>query len=138
MPPCSVPEKWASEYRSWTDNTNDPVLSNDIEEEPYRRFTSILGLEDLTHRLFNPCEDPKGYEGLPKAYIQVAGMDPLRDEGLLYGRLLNEEGNVETKVDIYSGFGHMFWTNYPRMEQSKQYFRDTIRGFQWLLQKDEA
>ena len=30
--------------------------------------------------------------GLPASYIQVAGRDPYRDEGLLYAQRLEEEG----------------------------------------------
>ena len=36
---------------------------------------------------------------LPPAYVQVAGLDPLRDEGLLYERLLRENG-VKTKIEM--------------------------------------
>jgi regulator of sirC expression with transglutaminase-like and TPR domain len=32
--------------------------------------------------------------------MQVAGLDPLRDEGLLYARLLCEHG-MKTKLDVY-------------------------------------
>jgi acetyl esterase/lipase len=40
------------------------------------------------------------FGGLPKTFIQVAGLDPLRDEAILYGDLLREAG-VETKVEMY-------------------------------------
>ena len=38
--------------------------------------------------------------GLPPAYLQVNGVDPLRDEGLLYEKLLREAG-VKTKLHVY-------------------------------------
>ena len=38
--------------------------------------------------------------GLPPAFLQVMGNDPLRDEGLLYERLLREAG-VKTKFLKY-------------------------------------
>ena len=34
----------------------------------------------------------KSMRGLPASYIQVAGRDPYRDEGLLYAQRLEEEG----------------------------------------------
>jgi len=37
--------------------------------------------------------------GLPPAYFQIAGLDPLRDEAFLYERLLREAG-VATKVHV--------------------------------------
>jgi acetyl esterase/lipase len=43
------------------------------------------------------------YEKLPPPYIQVAGLDPLRDEALLHARLLRECG-VLTNFDVCVGF----------------------------------
>lgn len=37
------------------------------------------------------------HKGLAPAVIQLCGLDPLRDEGLLYARVLEGEG-VKTKV----------------------------------------
>lgn len=51
----------------------------------------------------NPEVSPalaESFEGLPPAYIQICGLDPLRDEGFLYERLLKEAG-VSTRVDVY-------------------------------------
>ncbi|GJJ12937.1 hypothetical protein Clacol_007184 [Clathrus columnatus] len=50
---------------------------------------------------YNPEFSPllSSFEGLPAAYIQNAGGDPLRDEGFLYGKLLKQAG-VTTKVDV--------------------------------------
>lgn len=39
------------------------------------------------------------HENLPPAYIQICGLDPLRDEALLYERLLREDG-IKTKLDM--------------------------------------
>ena len=37
--------------------------------------------------------------GLPPALIQIAGADPLRDEGLLYEQGLRESG-IATKLEV--------------------------------------
>lgn len=51
---------------------------------------------------FNPEFSPLLYpshQGLPPAYLQICGGDILRDEGLLYERLLRE-AEVKTKLDM--------------------------------------
>lgn len=70
---------------------------------------------------------------LAKAFFQVAGMDPLRDQSLIYERALREEWLVDTRLVVYSGYGHMFWTNWPEMDESKKYWRDMVDGMRWLL-----
>ncbi len=71
---------------------------------------------------------------LAKAFFQVGGMDPLKDHSLVYDRALREEWGVETRLVVYSGYGgHMFWTNWPEMEESKIYWSDMIDGMRWLL-----
>jgi acetyl esterase/lipase len=39
-------------------------------------------------------------------------MDILRDEDLIYEQLLAENG-VETKLDLYPGMPHIFWSTFP-------------------------
>jgi acetyl esterase/lipase len=60
-------------------------------------------------------------------------MDPLRDQSLIYDRALREEWGVETRLVVYAGYGHMFWTNWPEMEESKRFWTDMVEGMRWLL-----
>jgi len=87
---------------------------------------------DLDSWLFEPFIHPAGHGGLAKAYFQVGGIDPLRDETLLYERVLRKSG-VETKLDLYAGYGHMFHANYPAMERSREFWGDMLEGMRWLL-----
>lgn len=70
---------------------------------------------------------------LPKAYMQVCGLDVLRDEGLLYEKLMREAG-VPTKLDIYPGCPHGFWLFCKDFEAAKKQRRDLHEGLKWLLQ----
>jgi len=132
MPPISVPEKYKPEFISFRENINDPVLQLSPGDDPYAGLHKILKM-DILSPLFNPSVSPNGHEGLPRTFFQIAGMDPLRDEGLVYERVLREESGVETRLNLYPGYGHMFWTNYPRMEKSNEFVKDTLEGMRWLF-----
>jgi len=131
MPPISVPEKYKAEFISLRENTNDPVLKLSPGDDPYEDLQKILKM-DMTSPLFNPTANPNGHQCLPRTFFQVCGMDPLRDEGLIYEKVLHDAG-VETNLKLYPGFGHMFWTNYPRLEKSSEFVKDTLEGVRWLL-----
>ena len=130
LAPDVVPEKWASSYSSRTESRSDPVLQ--LRGEDHARFMDALK-PDTVSPLFSPLLHPK-LSNLPPAYFQLGGLDPLRDEALLYERVLREENGVPTRLEVYEGFGHMFWTNWPEMERSKEFVRDTLEGVRWLLQ----
>jgi len=89
---------------------------------------------DPKSQLWDPFNHPDGHKGASKAFFQVGGLDPLRDEAVLYDRVLREAG-VLTRFDMYAGYGHMFWTNYPELEESTKFVGDTMRGVRWLLEK---
>lgn len=76
-----------------------------------------------------------------RVYFQICGCDMSRDDGLIYERVLREECGVETRVDIYEGFGHVFWGmggKYPEMEMSVMRERDSVDGVGWLIGVDRG
>ena len=130
--PGAVPEKWRDEYRSRVEAHSDPILTSSTPESR-SRFLSVLGNPDPASPLFSPLLNPD-LTGLPPAFFQLAGLDPLRDEGLLYERVLREECGGKTSLKVYDGFGHMFWTNWPGLQRSKEFVSDTLEGVKWLLE----
>lgn len=85
---------------------------------------------------FSPLFSPLLHENLgrlPTAFFQLCGLDPLKDEGVLYEKLLRKDHGTMTKLEIYDGFGHVFWTNWPLMNRSMEFVNDTLAGVQWLL-----
>lgn len=104
----AVPEKWQSEYRSRSESSNDPVLK--LSSDGGGTLMETLK-PDVKSPSFSPLLHPN-LKDLPPAFFQLGGLDPLRDEGLLYERVLREENNTATKLNVYDGFGHMFWTNW--------------------------
>ena len=65
-------------------------------------------------------------------------MDISRDDGLIYERVLREEGGSETRMDIYAGLPHSFWSLFPKMEASKRREEDSVRAVGWLLGREEG
>lgn len=67
-----------------------------------------------------------------KAFFQICGWDPRRDEAILYSELLQKD-HVESRVEVYSGLPHGFWTTCPDLEESVAAQTDTVDGVRWLL-----
>ncbi|TVY59632.1 AB hydrolase superfamily protein B1A11.02 [Lachnellula suecica] len=93
---------------------------------------NLIGLNgNVSSSLFVPFrygKEERGHRDLPPAYFQVCGLDPLRDEALIYERVLREEAGVRTRLDVYRGLGHYFWTNFPGLEMSKTFVEETVIG----------
>lgn len=85
-----------------------------------------------------PFNHQAGHRGIPPTYIQVCGLDVLRDENLINERVLREEYSIPTRLDFYPGLAHHFWQFFPQLtKQVKEKLEDTINGFQWLLNVDQ-
>jgi acetyl esterase/lipase len=146
LPPELVPDKYRESYRSAWSNTNDPVLPQ-LAKEPFDRKSPSFLLDVVGADVYSPLFSPFAKEWyadrvlggpFPKTLFQVAGLDPLRDEAFIYEKVLNEDWQAATKLYIYEGFGHMFWTNWPQLERSQDYWRDLIEGMKWMLQENTA
>ncbi|KAK8081807.1 hypothetical protein PG996_000588 [Apiospora saccharicola] len=140
--PELIPERYRDEYLSHPGVTQgtDPVLKGDLEQ--HELFMRLLLQADPESPLFVPFlfgeRCPRGHRDLPPAYLQVCGLDPLRDEALVYERILREEAGVRTRLDLYKGLGHYFWTNFPRLEAGRRFVEDTVQGVKWLLEQQRA
>jgi acetyl esterase/lipase len=90
---------------------------------------------DVGSPIWSPFNWPgsKPHSGLPRTYFQICGLDVLRDEGLMYERVLRKDYGIPTKVDLYPGLPHMFVPNFPEHSATKKYPADTLRGFGWLF-----
>lgn len=70
-------------------------------------------------------------------FFQIAGMDPLRDEALLFERHLRQEYKVPTQLKIYSALPHAFWfMPLPEFADAAEQARlDYGHGVRWLIEK---
>lgn len=145
IPPELVPAQYRHEYKSMWANSTDPVLpplSDGPDDWTTHGFVTDVVGADAESSLFSPFAK-EWYPGeasitnspspFPRTFFQVAGLDPLRDHALVYEKVLRTEWKVPTRLVLYEGFGHMFWTNWPQMERCKDYWRDLGDGMKWLL-----
>ncbi|KAJ9610806.1 hypothetical protein H2200_005583 [Cladophialophora chaetospira] len=128
LAPEAVPDRYKESYRSRDENKDAPVLN----ERALKLFRNLYQ-DDPRSPLMSPFVFETGHENLPPTYFQVGGMDPLRDEALIYERVLREEHGIATRVDLYPGLPHGFWSWWPNAEFSKKHARDSIEGLRWLL-----
>ena len=131
LPPAVVPEKYKEFYLSHEQNKNAPVLPKAAMDMFLRAYKP-----DDHDPLYVPFNHPNGHAGLPPAYFQVAGMDMLRDESLIYEHVLREEYGIKTKLDMYPGLPHGFWTFFPMLKSSDKFYVDMVKGMGWLLGRE--
>lgn len=85
--------------------------------------------------LYSPFNSKTPHKNLPPTYVAVCGLDPLRDDGLIYEQVLKEHG-VKTRLDVWPGVPHAHFAFLPFLNASKKAILDTYLGFGWLLGVD--
>lgn len=129
----AVPEKYKPDYRSFAQNKAAPILSNKAMDLFMTNYCPNEA--DRRDPLFSPLLWPTGHANLPPSVFQIAGMDPLRDEGLIFERLMREEEGLKTKVEVYPGQPHGFNSVVPTMKASRKYIDDSVGGVKWLFEQ---
>lgn len=71
--------------------------------------------------------------GLPPAYLEIAGMDPLRDEAIQYGNRLMQAG-VGVEMHVYAGAYHASTLIQPAAEVSRRAHRDMLSALTRALE----
>ncbi|KAF4555848.1 Alpha/beta hydrolase fold-containing protein 11 [Elsinoe fawcettii] len=125
-----VPEQYKHLYLSAEQNADAPGLLNKSALAYIRASVKADGHSPM----FSPINAEKPHEGMPPAFIQAAGMDVVRDDALIYERMLREHG-VTTRLKVYPGVPHGHSTLYPQLKSSKEANADSIEGIGWLLDK---
>lgn len=125
-------------------------LDFDVDRYPSMRENAVgYGLETAGLKPFNAFYIDSGADpadplvspikrddltGLPPALVITAEHDPMRDEGELYGRRLQQAG-VETTVSRYDGANHGFVQNFSWIPEFQQAFTETAAFLKGTAQR---
>jgi acetyl esterase/lipase len=117
---------------------NSRALFNTAPDETNSSFF-LLGMynPDPFSPLRSPLLFPTGHRNLPPAYFIIAGSDAWRDVGLLYEEILREDCGIKTKVDVFPGLPHGFWSIFPQTQFSKDHAEKSLLGLKWLLEQTD-
>ncbi|KAJ7288372.1 Alpha/Beta hydrolase protein [Mycena rebaudengoi] len=124
--PSATPEEHKSSLLSLEQNADAPGLS---------KKTMLWAWEQLGGSAKDPEVSPflyPSHKGLAPALIQVCGMDPLRDEALLYAKALKSDG-VKTELRVYPGVMHGFQYGFPAFKSAIKWNDEYRVGLEWLL-----
>ncbi|KAI1610173.1 Alpha/Beta hydrolase protein [Exophiala viscosa] len=132
VPENKVPEKYKKYSLSYEQNKNAPVLPIAAID----MFMKGYEPDDDDAIWYAPFNHPKGHKDLPTALFQVDGMDPLRDEALIYERVLREEYSLKTKLYVYPGLPHGHWGFFPFLKASATFRKEQVEGMGWLLGRE--
>ncbi|KAK4102537.1 hypothetical protein N658DRAFT_506170 [Parathielavia hyrcaniae] len=104
-------------------------------------FIGLLGVKlpvDPEDYVLNPGNmPPEKAAGLPPATFGISGADPLRDEGLLFAKMLAERG-VPTNVHVFSGMPHAFRRYGAALSESARWDEVMHGGIKWALTRPQA
>ena len=75
----------------------------------------------------------KRHKDLPLAFFQIDRGGPLRDEALIYERVLRNICDVKTKVYMYPGFPYSPWGFFKFLKSSEKFRAEQVEGMSWLL-----
>lgn len=123
----TIPEKYRSIWMSWDQNCDALLISATDAELLFSQYEP-----DFASKLFNPLAPGFDVGRFPKSFVQVAGRDLVRDDGIVFTYTLDDAG-VPTRLVTYPGVPHTFWGFLPRLQISQQALIDTAQGFGWLL-----
>ncbi|KAF2669382.1 alpha/beta-hydrolase [Microthyrium microscopicum] len=129
-----VPTKYAAAFRSRQGNANAPLITTETLRNSESRLRA-----DVKSPWYSPVNLDLAAlrdEHPAKVYVQCGELDILRDDGVIYQKILEDGGVCETKIDVLMGYDHAAWVSLPLPEAHAEEIKvKTLDGMAWLLGK---
>jgi acetyl esterase/lipase len=129
--PENCPEKYKHLYISHTQNENAPGL---LSKQAITYIRSASKGDGFSPD-FSPINAANPHVGMPRTFMQAAGMDSYRDDSVIYACMLKGNG-VEVRLKVYPGVPHGHANLWPGLKVSKEAKVDTLEGLGWLLRRE--
>ncbi|ORY06917.1 Alpha/Beta hydrolase protein [Clohesyomyces aquaticus] len=126
--PQGVPAELKSKWTSYEEHADDTINT----KSAMTSFWDAFGVPP-TDVYASPLLHGK-VKDLKKVYMTVAGMDTLRDDGLLFKQKL-DANKVPNMLDFYEGYPHYHWT-WPskQLDEPRAEYLDKLgKGIQFVL-----
>ena len=128
--PETVPEKYKHMYLA---KSQDEVVNAPVTALRLSIVFQDAVKPDIHSELSSPLNWHTGHKGQPRTFLQVCGMDIVRDDSLIYEKALREEAGVETMIKVYPGWPHIFFQVFPQAQKTKEFYAEALMGLGWLL-----
>lgn len=96
------------EYTSPEQNAEAPVLKTKNMRWFWEQYVPDANADMGAPKEYHSPLLAKNLSGLPPFLVQVAGLDPLRDEGMAWADALKDAG-IEVELKVYPGLQHGFY-----------------------------
>lgn len=131
--PAAVPDRYRPYYLAHEQNKSSPVM----DAAAVHTMVDILYQADAAdHTQFAVLGHPQGHAGLPPVFVQACGLDALRDDALIYERVLAHECGIQTRLAVYGGQPHGFYDLFPTLKASTRFRQDQVQGLAWLIGRE--
>ncbi|KAF4539033.1 Alpha beta hydrolase fold protein [Lasiodiplodia theobromae] len=127
----NVPAKYKDLWFAWEQNKDAFALNTAGVQGLIKEYAPDTSSPDWC-----PVNVENHGVGFPRTYLTVCGQDPLRDDGLVYWRLLRDRG-VETKLDVAPGVPHAH-VIFQGLESAQKSIFGSVHAFGWLLRDEKT
>lgn len=121
-----VPKEYKELWFSREQNRDALVLNTQAVDDMMAAYAPDVHSPD-----FSPINAEKHSTGLPRTYTSACGADPLRDDALVYEKVLRSRG-VQTRIDVAPGVPHAH-AMFPNLKPGIKSNIEAFSGMGWLL-----